>query len=127
MKLNRMWLIGIIALLLAVHVSFFIIDANVSDAEIVPGTYVRFVSTEKLSQPEKDKLFDLARDPLLSKTFNFAVIDGGNERLQSHIKDYKITGSVATILTDSTGKEVIAKYPKILSKDELAALAKDHK
>lgn len=127
MKLNRKLLIGLIGLLVLVNVSFFIVDKVVKDTEVVPGTYVRFISTEKLSQPEKDKLYDLSLEPTLAKTFNFAIIDGGNDRLQSHIKEYKITGSVATILTDSSGTEVIAKHPKILTKEELLELAKDIK
>lgn len=127
MKLNRKWLIGIIATLVLVNILFFIVDRVVDDAEIVPGTYVRFISTEKLSQPDKDKLYDLSLNPELAKNFNFAIIDGGSDRLQTHIKEYKITGSVSTILTDSSGTKIIAKYPKILTEAELLALAKDIK
>lgn len=129
LKLNRKILIALAAILVVVHIAFISINLIVDDeaASAVGKPYVRFVVTDKVSQPEMDKLIGLAADKTLSEAFNFAVIDGRSDRLQSHIQEYKITGSKATILTDKSGKKVYEKHATLLTKEELVKIAEEYK
>lgn len=81
--------------------------------------YVRYVKTSEASEAERNMVLDYAANKELSKHFYFALVDSKNNTMQEHVTTYKITGSKSTIITDSSGKKVYAKFSTWLNEEEL--------
>lgn len=123
MTLKRKPLLIILGVLFLFNAVTWGLKIFVSDDAITPHVYV---IDRTGSNATLDKVTQIGLDPYFSEkdtSLRFIVVTKDDKNLLPLVERFKITGSQATVVTDGSGKKVLERHTKILSKEEMKAVA----
>lgn len=123
LTLKRKPLFIILGVLVLVNMFTWGLHLFVSDDEITPYVYLIDRSG---SSSTFEKASNIGLDPYFTEkdtALKFIVITKNDKNLLPLVERFKVTGSQATIVTDGSGQKVLERHTKILSVDELKAVA----
>lgn len=83
---------------------------------------VRVITTQPESDKERETISDFMLDPKISGKYQFILIDSNNKNYAVQKKRYKVTGSMAVVVTNREGDVVHHRFGKMPTKQELIDL-----